>query len=137
MRNSLIALGVLVLVSIAACRPAPQSPSSSAAASSPSSGAAMSTPSPSPGAHRRTPSPPASRSDPEQPQDRVGAPIVLTGPIETSGECVVLTVDGHRWALVRLPLGQFADGETITVRGRPAAVPPGCDAEWAITVHPR
>ncbi|BCJ47447.1 hypothetical protein GCM10010168_18050 [Actinoplanes ianthinogenes] len=80
---------------------------------------------------------PSSRGDPEYPQDRRGAPIVLTGPVDTSGECVVLTAKGHRWALVGMPLGQVTDGETITVRGRPAAVPPHCDADGALTVYPR
>ncbi|WIM99883.1 hypothetical protein ACTOB_003551 [Actinoplanes oblitus] len=153
MRKALIALAATLLLPAAGCREAPSSPATSAE----HSGAAMPTspvsspsddPSPSglPSSHggpprsHGAPSPatsPPSRGDPENPLDLRGAPIVLTGTIDTTGECVVLTAKGHRWALVRAPIGLYTDGQTATVRGRPTAVPPDCDAEWALSVYPR
>jgi hypothetical protein len=115
MRKTLLVAAAILLLPVTACdhsTPAPHS-----------SGAAMPS------------STPSSRGDPDNPQDRVGAPIVLTGTVDTTGPCVILTVAGHRWALLGEPIGQLTDQQTVTVRGRPATMPPGCDAASALTVR--
>ena len=76
----------------------------------------------------------ANSIDPENPHDQVGAPIVLTGTVRRHG-CVILEVAGRRWALLGGPAATLTDGQHVTVRGRPAAVPAGCDASFGLTVR--
>ncbi|WP_221328219.1 hypothetical protein [Actinoplanes sp. L3-i22] len=120
MRKCRPALGLLLALSLAACggtsTPAP-------ATTAPSAG------------RRIEPSPGGSRGDPDNPVDRVGAPIVLTGTVGTAGGCVVLTENGRRWALVGAAAARLADGQSVTVRGRPVPVPAGCDAAAALAVR--
>ncbi|GGL09996.1 DUF5818 domain-containing protein [Mangrovihabitans endophyticus] len=73
--------------------------------------------------------------DPEMPRDKVGAPIVLAGTVRTEGSCRILTSKGRRWALLGVPVAQLADGQRVTVRGRPAGLPDGCDAAAALQVQ--
>jgi hypothetical protein len=80
-------------------------------------------------------SPPAATGDPDHPRDLVGAPIVVTGTVEVTAHCVTLTAKGRRWALVGSATAGLTDGRTVTVRGRPATVPPGCDADFGIAVR--
>jgi hypothetical protein len=107
---------------------------SSAAPTSPASA-----PTADPGRRRPSPAPTASRTtppaDPENPNDQVGAPIVLTGTVHTSGTCVTLTVGAHRWALVGASTGALRQGQTVTVRGRPVALAAGCRADFALAVR--
>jgi hypothetical protein len=80
-------------------------------------------------------SPPTPTGGPDNPRDLVGAPIVVTGTVEVTADCVTLTAKGRRWALVGSAAARLTDGRTATVRGRPTAVPPGCDADSAIAVR--
>ncbi len=112
----------------------PPGPSATATTTSPTSA-----PTASPGGRRPSPAPTMSRTrpaaDPEIPNDRVGAPIVLTGTVDTGGTCVTVTVGAHRWALVGASTGALEQGQKITVRGRPVALPAGCRADFALAVR--
>ena len=81
------------------------------------------------------PAPTVSRGDPDNPQDLAGAPVVLRGPVHVSDTCAVLTTRARRWALVGAAARTLTDGQIATVRGRPIAVPPGCDADFALAVR--
>jgi hypothetical protein len=94
----------------------------------------MSIPNAGPSKGRAGPPPPAT-GDPDHPRDLVGAPIVVTGTVEVTAHCVTLTAKGRRWALVGSATAGLTDGRTVTVRGRPATVPPGCDADFGIAVR--
>ena len=74
--------------------------------------------------------------DPDNPSDLVGAPVVLTGTVSRADGCVILDVGGRRWALTGVSAARLADGQHVTVRGRPVAVPAGCDAAFAVSLRP-
>jgi hypothetical protein len=65
----------------------------------------------------------------------VGPPVILTGVVSVRGTCTVLVLQGRRWALSGEPANALVDGQQVTVRGRPAKVPVGCDADFALTVR--
>jgi hypothetical protein len=90
-----------------------------------------------PSAHRATSAatPTPADGDPQQGRDLVGPPVILTGVVSVGGTCTVLIVRGRRWALVGQPAHALVDGRHVTVRGRPARVPPGCAADFALTVR--
>ena len=79
---------------------------------------------------------PQGGGDPDNPSDLVGAPVVLTGTISRDDGCVALDVSGRRWALTGAPAVKLVDGQQVTVRGRPVAVPTGCDAAFALALRP-
>jgi hypothetical protein len=60
---------------------------------------------------------------------------VLTGKVDAGGTCVIVTAHGHRWALVGAQAGGLTHGQTVTVRGRPIAVPPDCRADFAVAIR--
>src|SRR3954470_10596790 len=74
---------------------------------------------------------PTPAADPEQGRDLRGAPVVLTGTVSVRGGCRTMQVHGNRWVLLGAPARALADGQRVTVRGRPAPVPDGCDAAFA------
>lgn len=76
-------------------------------------------------------------TDPDMPRDLVGPPVTLTGTVHVEAGCVVLEVNGRRWALFGRAAQALSDshGRTATVRGRPMRLPPGCDADQAIEVR--
>lgn len=78
---------------------------------------------------------PAVRNDPDNPRDRVGPPVVLTGTVHRHDGCTILEARGHRWALTGAATAQLADSATVTVRGRPVAVPAGCDADFGLALR--
>lgn len=80
--------------------------------------------------------PSASAVDPENPRDPIGPPVVLTGTVGRRHGCVVLTTGGRRWALIGPAANRMADGQRVTVRGRPIAVPAGCMADFAVLLRP-
>jgi hypothetical protein len=90
-----------------------------------------------PSAHRETSAATPTRADgdPQQGRDLVGPPVILTGVVSVRGTCTVLIVQGRRWALVGQPAHALVDGRHVTVRGRPARVPLGCAADFALTVR--
>ncbi|MFI1995562.1 hypothetical protein [Actinoplanes sp. NPDC020271] len=135
MRKYLQALGALLIVALAGCgnNPSPAPAVSSRAPAS--SGATVPATTPSSGHPRPDPSPGPSRGDPDNPVDRVGAPIVLTGTVDTAGGCVVLTVNGRRWALTGDAAARLTDGQIATVRGRPVPAPADCGATEALEVR--
>ncbi|WP_203742653.1 hypothetical protein [Actinoplanes cyaneus] len=138
MRKCLLVPGVLLALAACGSTPSPVPVVSSRVPAS--TGATVPTSSPPPaatppsGSRRPEPSPGTSRGDPDNPVDRVGAPIVLTGTVGNAGGCVVLTVNGRRWALVGAAAARLAGGQTATVRGRPVPVPADCDAAAALAV---
>ncbi|MFI7599321.1 hypothetical protein [Actinoplanes sp. NPDC049681] len=152
-RHACAAATLLLMLMLAAGCGGPADSTAGSAASSPVDGASA-TPAPEPSVpaepsptaeptqtavppHHpsRSSSPRASRGDPDNPRDLVGPPIVLAGTVDAAGSCVVLVARGRRWALVGAPAGELTDGQTITVRGRPVAVPPGCEAEHGLAVR--
>jgi hypothetical protein len=90
-----------------------------------------------PSAHRATSSATSTHADgdPQQGRDLVGPPVILTGVVSVRSTCTVLIVQGRRWALLGEPARALVDGGQVTVRGRPARVPAGCAADFALTVR--
>jgi hypothetical protein len=74
-------------------------------------------------------------ADPENPTDLAGAPMVLTGVVSRDRGCVVLVVNGRRWALVGGAADGLVDGRRTTVRGRPVAVPAVCEADHGLMLR--
>lgn len=86
--------------------------------------------------HDATPSPATGNgTDPENPRDQVGAPIVLTGTVSRQDNCVILDTGTRRWALLGTKAATLTDGQRTRVRGRPAAVPSGCNAAFGLAVR--
>jgi hypothetical protein len=106
---------------------APSAGSSPPSSSPPSSPAAGAQPSGSTNA-------PGASADPENPTDLMGAPFTITGTVRTSGSCVQLDDGTRRWALLGPAATKLHAGDRLTVRGRRASPPPGCDAPMALTV---
>jgi hypothetical protein len=48
---------------------------------------------------------------------------------------VILEAGGRRWALTGPAAARLADGERVTVRGRPVDVPAGCDAAFGLALR--
>jgi hypothetical protein len=78
---------------------------------------------------------PSRSSDPENPQDLRGAPITVSGTVRATAGCVVLVAATGRWLLFGQAVEALHDGTAVTVRGRPATLPAGCDADHALTVQ--
>ncbi len=160
MRRSLLAATAMLILSAASCSDPADSAAPASAVGSPATGdSAAPTPAggqpPEPSAtattsptsaptavttrHHPSATPTTSGStpgaDPENPNDQVGAPIVLTGTVDTRGTCVTVTVGTHRWALVGASTGTLKQGQEITVRGRPVALPAGCRADFALAIR--
>jgi hypothetical protein len=73
--------------------------------------------------------------DPENPHDPRGAPMTLSGTVHVTAGCVMLDAGTARWLLTGRIAATLQDGSTVTVQGRPAAVPAGCTAEHALDVQ--
>ena len=65
----------------------------------------------------------------------MGPPVVLSGTVRREHGCVILEAGGRRWALTGAAAARLADGERVTVRGRPVAVPAGCDAAFGLALR--
>jgi hypothetical protein len=153
MRLGVRLAGVALMLPAAGCSPPTGTPGqapptaapgvSSPAAAQPGAGG-LSSGSPAPGVDPALstgegpdplPTPPGPASaDPEDPRDLVGAPVVLTGAVSRRRGCVVLEVRGRRWALTGDAADRLPDGRQ-TVRGRPVAVPVGCDADFGLLLR--
>jgi hypothetical protein len=64
----------------------------------------------------------------------MGAPFTITGTVHTAGSCVLLDDGTRRWALLGPAAMKLHAGDRLTVRGRRASAPAGCDATMALTV---
>jgi hypothetical protein len=69
------------------------------------------------------------------PRDLVGPPVTLTGTVHVETGCIMLDVQGRRWALYGRAAESLSDGRTATVRGRPMRLPPDCDADQALDIR--
>lgn len=103
---------------------APSATSSPPSSSSPAAGAP-------PSGSKKAP---ATSADPENPTDLMGAPFTITGTVHTSGSCVQLDDGTRRWALLGSAATKLHAGDRLTVRGRRASPPAGCDAPMALTL---
>ncbi|HEY0531862.1 MAG TPA: DUF5818 domain-containing protein [Actinoplanes sp.] len=65
----------------------------------------------------------------------MGPPIVLKGTVRRDHGCVILETGERRWALTGRAAARLVDGEQVTVRGRPVAVPAGCDAASGLALR--
>jgi hypothetical protein len=124
-------LVVAVLVILAGCS---ASGDATRVNESPAAGSTEPAPSPRTG-DRSTPTPPATAgADPEQPRDLVGPPITIAGTVRIVGGCTLLDTGSQRWALLGAEATQLRGGSRVTVRGRLARVPAGCQADRALEV---
>jgi hypothetical protein len=130
-------VGLLILAGCGSTSGGPATPAggspptgSSSAAPSASSSPPSSSPSGSPAAGAQ----PSGSADPENPTDLMGAPFTITGTVHTSGSCVQLDDGTRRWALLGSAATKLHAGDRLTVRGRRASPPAGCDAPMALTV---
>ncbi|MDG6108262.1 hypothetical protein Daura_21625 [Dactylosporangium aurantiacum] len=143
MRPLRTALGLVAVTLLAGCSgqatPAPAGPASPAAsaASSVPGTPAGSARTGGTGPHPTAAPTPSLPLDPENPQDLRGAPMTITGTVHTRPGCVILDAGAARWALTGPLATTLRDGATVTVRGRPTAVPAGCGADHALDVQQR
>ncbi|HEV7965574.1 MAG TPA: hypothetical protein VGP57_23725 [Actinoplanes sp.] len=78
---------------------------------------------------------PSHSVDPENPQDLRGAPLTLSGTVQATAGCIVLTTTTGRWVLLGQGVKALHDGAVVTVRGRPTALPAACEADRALNVQ--
>jgi hypothetical protein len=148
MRSLLLFTAIVLTLSAAGCRSATTTAAGAAAPTSNTPVAAQSrAAAPGPGESRTSatgsapkpstaPSAPtAGTTGPDNPRDLVGAPVVLTGVISHDNACVLLDTGDRRWALTGTAVSGLAVGQHVTVRGRPVAVPVGCDAAFALALR--
>ncbi len=72
--------------------------------------------------------------DPNFPRDLVPGGWTAHGVVELTGPCVVLVTQAERIALVGPRVSELRHGQSVTVRGRTAPIPPGCPADRALVV---
>ncbi len=75
------------------------------------------------------------QANPQYARDQIGAPITLSGIVDTSGTCAAITASGHRWAVFGTLVSTLKNGQRATISGRPTALPVDCRADYAITIR--